>query len=176
MMGRGLRALPHFHGQQNGSENDMRVEIASIDDIPSWLSLAAEVEPLFGAPMANDPCFHGALRRTIERCDAFCIREDDGLPGTPLMGAIMFSGSDHDYKIGWLAVSERSRRNGVGRMLMEHVLSLVTPPATITVTTFCEEEPDGRPARKLYESFGFEPTELIEHNGCPRQIFTRIIP
>ena len=150
----------------------MRVAMASIDDMSSWLSLAAEVEPLFG-PMVNDPGFHNALRATIERGDAFCVREDDGPPGTALLGAIMFSGSGSNYKIGWLAVSERSRRNGLGRMLTDHVLSLVTPPATITVTTFREDEPDGRPARRLYESFGFEPGELRESHGFPRQVFTK---
>ena len=34
----------------------MRVVLALAADIPAWLDLAAEVEPLFG-PMADDPGF-----------------------------------------------------------------------------------------------------------------------
>ncbi len=152
----------------------MRVEKASIDDIPSWLSLAAEVEPLFG-PMVDDPGFHKALWGAIECGGAFCVREADGPPGTALMGAIMFSGSGSSYKIGWLAVAKRSRRNGVGRRLMELVLALAVPPATITVNTFREEEQEGQPARRFYESFGFRPGELRESHGLPRQVFTKTV-
>ncbi len=42
------------------------VVVAQPKDIPAWLVLAAEVEPLFG-PMVNDPSFHRALRNNIER-------------------------------------------------------------------------------------------------------------
>jgi len=160
--------------EARGAKTDMRVEKASIDDIPSWLSLAAEVEPLFG-PMVDDPGFHNALRGAIECGGAFCVREADGPPGAALVGAIMFSGSGSDYKIGWLAVAERSRRNGVGRMLAEHVLRLAVPPATITVTTFREDEREGQPARRFYESLGFRPGGLRESHGLPRQVFTKAI-
>jgi len=150
----------------------MRVAMASTDDTPSWLSLAAEVEPLFG-PMVGEPAFRNALREAIECGDAFCVREGDGPPGTALVGAIMFSGSGSDYRIGWLAVAKGSRRKGIGRMLVEHVLSLVTPPVRITVTTFREDRPEGRPARRFYESLGFRPGELREVHGLPCQAFTK---
>jgi ribosomal protein S18 acetylase RimI-like enzyme len=153
------------------SKANMQVALASIDDIPSWLSLATEVEPLFG-PMVNDPGFHKALRETIECAGAFCVREDDGPPGVALLGAIMFRRSDSSYKVGWLAVTKKARRKGIGRLLLEHVLSSVISPATITVTTFREDEPEGLPARRFYESLGFQPGELRESRGLPRQVFT----
>jgi len=68
----------------------MQIALAQSADIPAWLDLAAEVEPLFG-PMVADPAFHAALERNIARQSAFCIREQDGAPGTPLMGALLFS-------------------------------------------------------------------------------------
>jgi ADP-ribose pyrophosphatase YjhB (NUDIX family) len=63
----------------------MRVDTAQLDDMPNWLALAAEVEPLFG-PMVDDPGFTNALRANIQRGTACCVRENDGPPGTPLMG------------------------------------------------------------------------------------------
>jgi len=43
----------------------MKVQVAQLEDIDSWLSLAAEVEDLFG-PMVNEPGFMKALMRNIE--------------------------------------------------------------------------------------------------------------
>jgi len=60
----------------------MRVDIATEADIPGWLDLAAEVEPLFG-PLVHDPIFNRALLKNIRRGTAFCIRENDGPPGSP---------------------------------------------------------------------------------------------
>src|SRR5262245_25693516 len=67
-------------------EAPMHVTLAQPADIPAWLDLAQEVEPLFGA-MVADSGFHAALERNIARQTALCIREQDGPPGMPLMGA-----------------------------------------------------------------------------------------
>lgn len=69
----------------------MKVHVAQLEDISSWLDLAAEVEHLFG-PMVNEPTFTDILLRNIKRGSAFCIREHDGPPGVPLLAAILFSG------------------------------------------------------------------------------------
>ena len=52
----------------------MLVQRAEPEDMPGWLALAAEVEPLFG-PLVNDAGFRGALRKNIARGTAFCVRE-----------------------------------------------------------------------------------------------------
>jgi hypothetical protein len=54
----------------------MRVQQATDDDLPAWLALAAEVEPLFG-PMVDEPEFLRALQRNINRGSAFCVRQED---------------------------------------------------------------------------------------------------
>jgi hypothetical protein len=94
----------------------MQIALAQMADIPAWLKLAAEVEPLFG-PMAADPAFHAALERNIARQTAFCIREL-GASGMSLMGALFFLAihAPH-YRIGWLAVAYRWRRQGVAQAL-----------------------------------------------------------
>src|SRR5919199_1148979 len=95
----------------------MHVQRAHHDDVAPWLALAAEVEALFGA-MADNPDLRRALDRNIERGTAFCVRENDGPPGAPLAGGLLFSPHPPRYTIGWLAVARRWRRQGVGRMLV----------------------------------------------------------
>ena len=153
----------------------MRVECATIDDIPGWLRLAAEVEVLFG-PMIGDLGFHDFLERSISRRTALCVREHDGPPGSALMGGLAFSVRPPVYRIGWLSVAARWRRAGVGRVLVAHVLECVRPPAEVVVTTFGYDVEAGRPAREFYAALGFQPAEPAPSGpeGGSRQIFRRV--
>ncbi len=58
----------------------MKVFVAQNGDFSAWLSLAAEVEFLFG-PMVEEPGFHRALRKNIARGSAYCLRKGDGPVG-----------------------------------------------------------------------------------------------
>jgi GNAT superfamily N-acetyltransferase len=148
-------------------------------DIPAWTDLAREVEPLFGASMADDDGFLQILQRKIDNGLAFSIRENDGPPGASLCGGLLFSIHHHPvYQIGWLAVSAKWRRFGVGRALVMHACRLVTPPAEVIVTTFDVKTPGGEPARRFYESLGFAPAELLPGEGPDgetRQRFRKVI-
>jgi ribosomal protein S18 acetylase RimI-like enzyme len=150
----------------------MQVQRAQLEDVPSWLKLAGEVEVLFG-PLLDNPYFHLTLNKNIARGTAFCVREHDGAPGIPLMGALLFSPHPPRYTISWLAVASRWRRHGVARALITHVRGLVVPPAIIEVTTFGEDNVRGRAARLLYERLGFEAAEPLPHGpeGGSRQMF-----
>lgn len=154
----------------------MRVASAQLADIPAWLDLAAEVEPLFG-PMVNDPGFHASLRKNIERGSAFCVREHDGPPGARLMGGLLLSRCPvkHKYEIGWLAVAGEFQRHGVGRALMEYVFEQVESPSEVVLLTFGPDVVGGLPARKFYEKFGFEPAEPgpVNSGGVATQVYRR---
>jgi len=153
----------------------MQIALAQPADIPAWLALAAEVEPLFG-PMVADPGFHAALERNIARQTAFCIREQDDAPRRPLMGALLFSATHAPhYTIGWLAVAQRWRRQGVAQMLVEHCFRLVQSPAELSVVTFGPDNLAGRPARRFYERMGFQAAEMAPNGleGGTRQFFRR---
>ncbi len=153
----------------------MHVALAQRADIRGWLDLAAEVEPLFG-PMVAEPTFHTALERNIDRHTAFCIREQDGAPGTPLMGGLLFSAAHAPhYTIGWLAAGQRWRRQGVAQALVEHCFRLIQPPAVLSVVTFGEDNLAGRPARRFYERMGFQAAEDAPDGpeGGTRQIYRR---
>ncbi|MBB6670341.1 GNAT family N-acetyltransferase [Cohnella nanjingensis] len=151
----------------------MIVQQAAEEDIRAWLALASEVESLFG-PMVDDPQFILALRKNISRGSALCIREQDALSGSPLLGGLLFSPTAAPiYKIGWLAVARKARGQGIATAFMHHILNLVRSPAQITVTTFGEEVADGLPARRFYIKHGFVPEERVEDGpeGGSRQRF-----
>lgn len=153
----------------------MRVECATMADIPNWLLLAAEVEGLFGS-LVDNPGFRRALTRNIERGTAYCVREHQGVLGNPLKGGLLWSPRPPCYAIGWLAVANRWQRHGVGRSLVEHVCGLVQAPAGVTVVTFGEDTVAGRPARDFYQRLGFTPAEPVSNGpeGGLRQVFRRL--
>ena len=153
----------------------MQIALAQPVDIPAWLALAAEVEPLFG-PMVADPGFHAALERNIQRQTAFCIREQESAPGVPLMGGLLFSPTHAPhYTIGWLAVVQRWQRQGVAQMLVEHCVRLIQPPAELSVVTFGADNLAGSLARRFYERMGFQAAEAAPHGpeGGTRQVYRR---
>ncbi len=133
----------------------MKVEVATRADIPSWLALASQVEFLFG-PMVDQPEFHNALRKNIDRGSAYCVRERDQYEGAPLMGGLFLSFRSPAYHIGWLSVAEQWRRKGVGTVLLAHIYDLIQPSTELYVTTFGADNPDGQPARQFYKKMGFE--------------------
>lgn len=137
----------------------MRVDLATMEDFKSWLVLAAEVEDMFG-PMVGEPGFHNALVKCIKRGGAYCVRENDGPPGTRLIGGLMFTGEQPEYILGWLVVTEKWRRHGNARLMVEKAFKKVQAPARVLVTTFRDDEPHGAPAIAFYKSLGFETTEI----------------
>lgn len=148
------------------------VAVASSADLPAWRMLAREVEPLFG-PMVGVPAFEEALARKVSQGQALCVREADGDAGAPLIGGLLWSSHPPRYRIGWLAVTARARRQGVGRQLVAAALAWVEPPASVDVVTFGEDNPAGLPARQFYLDLGFEPAEVAPPGpeGGSRQVF-----
>ena len=135
---------------------EVKVQIATRADIPSWLELASQVEFLFG-PMVDQPDFQNALRKNIDRESAYCVREQDRSAGAPLLGGLFLSFRPPEYHIRWLSVAEQWRRGGIGTVLLEHVFGLIKPPAELFVTTFGADNLEGQPARQFYQKMGFEP-------------------
>ena len=74
----------------------MDVVPATEADIPSWLVLVREVEPLFG-PM---PRFDVTLKNAIARGTAQCVRGADDR----VVGGVLLGGEAPDHWIRWLAV------------------------------------------------------------------------
>ena len=143
------------------------VEAATEADIPSWLELVREVEPLFG-PM---PMFDVTLKTKIREGDALCVRE-----GSCVLGGVLLGGTAPDNWIRWLAVRRDARRRGAGSALMKAVFSRWPPPCTISLATFGADNPEGRPARAYYERFGFAPRAMLPRGpeGGTRQLYVLV--
>ena len=132
---------------------DMDVVCSKITDFDAWIALAREVEPLFG-PMADEIDFQDSLRQTISLNTAFCIYSEPNGDNRKLIGGVVISKETNE--IAWLAVSQRYRRKGYGRKLIEFAISNLNLRENIFVQTFDKSVSEGKSARNLYLDFGFK--------------------
>lgn len=114
--------------------------------------------------MARDPAFHGWLKRSVARGDAFCVR----IRGE-FAGAMQF----REGRINWLAVHGRLRRRGVGRALVAYAVA--AGEGQVRVTTFGRghAHADSGAARALYSTMGFRPSDEAAEpaiDGTPREV------
>jgi GNAT superfamily N-acetyltransferase len=146
------------------------VKLATIADIESWMTLAREVEALFG-PMSN---FDATVRAKISDDAALCVH--DGAGG--LLGGVLVGGEAPENWIRWLAVRRSARRKGVGSALLTAVLDRWPGPCTISLATFGADNPDGLAARRLYERFGFVADKELPRGpeGGTRQLYILVRP
>ena len=150
----------------------MDVDHSNLEDFDAWLSLAMEVEPLFG-PMAHERAFKEALMQAISEGRAFCIRSDQVEKESSLKGGIIISRESNE--IAWFAVSKPYRGMGVGRQLLEFAVGQLNPQESIVVETFDASVPEGMAARKLYMDFGFTDNQDggLNPAGIPTVIMKR---
>ena len=148
----------------------MRVTCATAADIASWLEIVRQVEPLFG----DMPMFDVTLKTKIAEGAALCVRGTDGV----VLGGVLLGGEAPDNWIRWLAVRGSARRRGVGAALLSEILRRWPGPCTISLGTFGADNEDGRPARRLYERFGFVAGEMLPcgPEGGTRQRYTLVRP
>ena len=148
-----------------------QVRLAGIDDIPAWLEIVREVEPLFG-PMAK---FDITLKSKIEDSGALCVRDVCGV----VAGGLLLGGAPPDHWIRWLAVRKSARGQGVATDLIRSALArCVAAPCTVSLATFGADNLAGRPARALYERMGFVAGEMLPRGpeGGTRQLYKMIRP
>ena len=138
-------------------------------DVDAWISLAREVEHLFG-PMAAETSFNDLLHQAISSKTAFCAVPTDG--GTPaaLAGGVVISREFN--QIVWLAVSQAWRGKGIGKALLEFAIGKLSRKENIFVQTFDASVPEGQAARQLYLNFGFTDFQCGGRNpaGVPTMI------
>lgn len=118
------------------------------DEIPVWLELAAEVEPLFG-PMARNHEFQEGIRACVRKGDAFARINDDGA----IAGIIAIDRENSE--ISWLAVGERFRGQKYGDDLVKRAIEEMKVHGDIYVQTFSKENECGLSARRVYVNNGF---------------------
>jgi len=148
----------------------MDVDCSKLKDFDAWIALAREVEPLFG-PMSDELDFQEALRQAISAKTAFCICSDLNEEEESLIGGIVISKESNE--IAWLAVSQKYRRKGYGRKLIEFAISKLNQRENIFVQTFNESVSEGASARKLYLDVGF--TDIRDGESNPAGVPTVIM-
>ena len=131
---------------------NMDIVCSTITDYDAWISLARQVEPLFG-PMADELDFQDALKQAIASLAAFCIRSAPDGDNKRLIGGVVISRETNE--IAWLAVSQEDRGKGYGRRLIEFAISKLNQQENMFVQTFDKSVCEGEPARKLYLDVGF---------------------
>ncbi len=151
----------------------MTVRLARRDDLGGFLTLAAQVEVWFG-PMVDDPGFHAAVSRHIDRGMALIAEDSD------VLGGLLFGAKPPKYHVHWLVIAEQARGRGVGRALMDDAVSrFVRRPGVMEVVTFGADHPGATSsgARAFYERLGFRPAEATDPGpeGGSRQIYRRTI-
>lgn len=135
--------------------NTIMVRSAREDDLPPWLELAAQIEPLFG-PMP-DLAIH--IRRGIASGTAIVAIGPEGR----VEGAALLSRDDQPHSIHWLAVRAEARRRGIGNALLAAIIARWGDGAPIHVVTFGADVAGGEAARALYEAHGFHFNEHREN-------------
>ncbi|MGW2249652.1 GNAT family N-acetyltransferase [Kitasatospora sp. NPDC001660] len=150
----------------------MTIRFARPADLRGFLVLAAGVEHWFG-PMVDDPGFHRAVVKHIDRGLATVVDGADG----GLSGGLLFGGEPPVHHLHWLVVAEAARGTGVGRALVEDALRrhVRGRPATVEVVTFGADHPGAvaSGARVFYERLGFTPAEAADPGpeGGSRQVY-----
>ena len=137
------------------------VGLAVASDVEGWLSLACEVEPLFG-PMADVPEFRDALTAAIAQKQAFTSSSAPAEFDNRVLGGIVICKATNS--IEWLAVSASARGLGIGGRLLQLALDQLNPAQPVSVQTFAPSIPEGSAARHLYRKYGFEDHAPMEPN------------
>lgn len=124
------------------------LRFAEEKDIDLWISIAKEVEHLFG-PMTEETSFNEALHTCIYEKNAICIEDEEN----QVAGFVAFSRAKNE--IEWLAVKKDKRGKGYGQKLLERVIEELNHEECIYVQTFSSETQMGKYARNLYLKNGF---------------------
>ena len=148
----------------------MLIRWATEKDLPMWSALATEVSPTFGysGKMGTDPEFLSYAQSKVNKYEA--LTAVDYISGGN-MGFIGFSRTNN--RISWFAVFEKYRTKGVGGRLLKTALRQLDAAREISVTTFCDGDLPGAPARAIYSKFGFADREIATHGGLPRSLMVR---
>lgn len=143
-----------------------KVESATPEDFPAWMELVERVKENFpGLEKAEMMDEYGmTVRRNIQRTTALCVKDEGSVLGLLLFSTVQ-------KRVGCIAVDPDHRRQGIGRLLLESMLSRFARGDEICVTTFRENDEKGKAPRALYTALGFKPCEYCMEHDYPSQVF-----
>jgi [ribosomal protein S18]-alanine N-acetyltransferase len=127
------------------------------EELAAWRALDASDAPAAAALIAGalGPSWDEAtVRDELARPGGLCVGE--GPDGGPLRGVLLSWVVAAELEINVVVVAEQARRSGLGRRLVEHVLSEAR--ARGAHQAFLEVRASNVGARALYERCGFAET------------------
>lgn len=146
---------------KNTEYKSIQIHCATAGDISAWLTLVLRVAAEFPGFQLEE--YKTVLEQCIAQKNAL-FAEIDGA----MAGVLLFSRENRE--LSFLAILPEFRRFGVASELIREML-LKMPEGDVSVTTFCAEDPNGTPARALYQKFGFVPAEICREFDYPAQRF-----
>ena len=142
----------------------MEIRLAQAQDIDAWMTLVEQVRDAFpGLETAESINEHRAtVLHFIAQSSAIYAIDADRI-----VGILLFSKKTGE--LCFLAVDPACQRQHIAQRLVSFMLNQMDADQDITVTTYREDDPDGRAARAFYRRLGFAEGRLTEAFGHPVQ-------
>lgn len=144
----------------------MNFELCTEKDIENWMQLVEKERYMFPGLETEKGLFEhkNTVLDFIADKSAVCAKENGRIVGELLF--LKDSG-----KLCFLLVDKEFRRRHIAKRLFDYMLDCVDEDKNISVSTYCDDVPEGVGARKFYEKLGFKPGKITEEFGSPVQIF-----
>lgn len=144
----------------------MEIRLTQAQDIDAWMALVEQVRDAFpGLETTEAIAEHRVtVLHFIAQSSAICAIDADRI-----VGILLFS--KETGELCFLAVDPACRRQHIAQRLVSFMLTQMDADQNITVTTYREDDPDGRAARAFYKHLGFTEERLTEVFGHPVQEF-----
>ena len=142
----------------------MIIELATIQNIDSWMNLVDKVKESFPGLETKEALdeHRQTVLEFVDKGCAICAKADDKIVGTLLF-------SKESNTLCFLAVDAEYRRQHIAQKMFTYMLEFTDSERDITVTTYRAGVPEGIAARRFYKKMGFAEGKLTEEFGSPVQ-------
>lgn len=142
----------------------MEIGLAQAQDIDAWMTLVEQVRDAFPGLETTEAIteHRETALHFIAQSSAICV-----IDAKRIVGILLFS--KETGELCFLAVDPACRRQHIAQRLVSFMLTQMDANQDITVTTYREDDPDGRAARAFYKHLGFTEGQLTEAFGHPVQ-------
>ncbi|KEJ03502.1 GNAT family acetyltransferase [Clostridium botulinum A2B7 92] len=142
--------------------NKIITDFAKEVDIDIWMNLIEIVKNDFPGLIVQD--YRKILKESIQQRTALIVKDE-----IKAIGVLIFSYENKE--IAFLAVHPQYRKKGIATALFGKMYNQFPKGTEIAVTTYRENDANGKAARALYKRLGFIEDELIMEFGYPCQRF-----
>ncbi len=142
--------------------NPFNIRLAISSDLPSIRALDSECFPQGNLDL--QPAAAGELEEGIDQASTY-VAEDSG----DVVGMMQLDRrNESDWELLSLAITEKSRGQGLGKLLMR-VLSSELQGFRVPVSVTCVTSPNNRAMQHLLEQFNFKKSDLLSDYFGPEK-------